>query len=78
MIDALSCGTAVIGTSIAFEGIEDNERHKLLHYAHSEKEYIETIKNWKNVCLTEKQDGADEFYSRYNKNHFTDALLLGF
>lgn len=74
VIDALSSGTPVIGTSVAFEGIEDNKRNKLFFYAESPQEYINLINSWNPITVKEKQIAADEFFERYNKNHFPDIL----
>lgn len=74
VIDALSSGTPVIGTTIAFEGIEDNKNRKLLVRAESIQEYVNLINNWSPKTVEEKQLAADEFWDRYNMNHFADIL----
>ena len=74
VIDALSCGTPVIGTDIAFEGISDNETHKLFHIAQNNSEIIQTLKIWNAVTAEYKQSAANEFFDRYNTNHFPDLL----
>ena len=74
VIDALTSGTNVIGTNVAFEGIEDNINNKLFTLAEKNDEYINAINNWKKYTVKQKQDAATEFFDKYNKNHFTDLL----
>ena len=74
VIDALSSGTPVVGTDVAFEGIDDNEKNKLFINCSDASEYINIFSNWENVCFDYKQEAAIEFYNRYNTNHFTDLL----
>ena len=75
VIDALSSGTVVIGTNVAFEGIEDNVENKLFVTCTTPEEYAQIINNWKDVDVEKKQNAATEFFNRYNTNHFTDFLL---
>lgn len=79
VIDALSSGTPVIGTEVAFEGIEDNSANLLFFEAKtSEKKLAKKISdiltNWKNISVRQKQSSADEFFERYNKNKFADMI----
>ena len=74
VIDALSCGTPVIGTDIAFEGVVDNEKHKLFHTAKNTAEIMAILKTWNEVTAEYKQNAADEFFRRYDTNHFPDLL----
>lgn len=74
VIDALSSGTCVIGTKVAFEGIEDNEKNRLFFMAESPDAFAAILNNWRAIGTASKQAAADEFYSRYNTNHFTDLL----
>ena len=74
VIDALSSGTCVIGTNVAFEGIEDNAMHKLFFRVESTDGFSAILNNWRLISVSEKQAAADEFFTRYNKNHFTDLL----
>lgn len=75
VIDALSSGTVVIGTNVAFEGIEDNVDNKLFINCAAPEEYAQILNNWKVVNVENKQNAATEFFNRYNTNHFTDFLL---
>lgn len=79
VIDALSSGTPVIGTEVAFEGIEDNSKNPLFFEAStSEKKlaqkFADILTNWNRVSAKQKQSSADEFFERYNKNKFADLL----
>ena len=74
VIDALSSGTCVIGTDVAFEGIEDNTENNLFFHADTPEVFVEILKKWKTVDVNQKQSAADEFFERYNTNHFTDLL----
>lgn len=75
VIDALSSGTPVIGTDIAFEGIVDNKNNQLFYLAHKSKEYIAILNNWVNKKIDYKQAAADEFFTKYNCNHFSDLIM---
>lgn len=74
VIDALTVGLSVIGTEIAFEGIEDNEDNKLFFQAKTYDEFAEVIDHWKPITKDNKQKAADEFYKRYSGNHFPDRI----
>ena len=74
VIDALSSGTCVIGTEVAFEGIEDNTENHLFFQADSPDSFVNIIKKWNKVNIKQKQTAADEFFNRYNTNHFSDLL----
>ena len=74
VIDALSSGTPVLGSDVAFEGIQDNGKYKLFKRLKTAEDYYKTINNWINIDVIEKQNAADEFFARYNVNHFTDLL----
>lgn len=76
VIDSLSCGTAVIGTAVAFEGITDNKIEKLFYKKQNAEEYIELLNNWKQITIATKQKAADEFFDRYDTNHFSDLSVL--
>ena len=74
VIDALTSGTSVIGTKITFEGIEDNKTNKLFYTAVKPEEYIKYLSYWKNITVEQKQLAADEFFIRYDSNHFPDLI----
>lgn len=74
VIDALSSGTSVLGTDVAFEGIEDNKNNKLFYRLYEAYEYANILNNWENKSVNDKQEAANEFFLNYNTNHFTDLL----
>lgn len=74
VIDSLSSGTPVIGTEVAFEGIEDNKNFPLFFKISSADDCVKAISNWKSVSSEQKQNSADEFFARYNANHFADMI----
>lgn len=74
VIDALSSGTPVIGTDVAFEGITDNKDRGLFYLAFKPKEYTGLLNNWSNLNTDYKQAAANEFFNRYNCNHFSDII----
>lgn len=74
VIDALSSGTSVVGTDVTFEGIEDNSKNPLFLKINSAEQCIKILENWKETEKKQKQAAADEFFERYNTNHFVDLL----
>ncbi len=80
VIDALSSGTPVIGTEVAFEGIEDNSTNQLFFEASTSEmkklaqKIADVLISWKRISVKQKQDFTDEFFNRYNKNKFIDLL----
>lgn len=74
VIDALSAGTPVIGTNIAFEGIYNVNDSLIL--AMEAKEYIEILNNWSELSTTQRNKNKNDFISFYSANHFPDYLDL--
>lgn len=74
MIAALTFGTKVIGTDVAFEGIEDDSENKLFFQKVLPTEYEDLLNNWITEKKEVKQSAAIEFFTRYNENHFPDLL----
>lgn len=74
VIDALSSGTCVLGTDVAFEGIENNKNNSLFYRLYDPEAYAKIINDWEYKNKSRKQDSANEFFERYNKNHFVDLL----
>lgn len=72
VIDALTSGTKVLGTDVAFEGIEDNETHKLFIRCSSPKDFADALNGWSNSCAGDKSAARSEFYARYNTGRFTE------
>ena len=74
VIDSLTSGTPVIGTEIAFEGIQDNKIHKLFYNVSTNNDFINVINNWNNIEKEYKIKASTEFYKYYEKNHFPDLI----
>lgn len=74
VIDALTSGTKVVGTDVAFEGIEDNSENKLFLKKTLSSEYENLLNNWIPEKKEVKQSASTEFFTRYNENHFPDLL----
>lgn len=74
VIDALSSGTPVIGTDVAFEGIEDNSKNSLFFKISSAEDCVKILGCWKEISKEQKQSAADEFFARYDANHFVDLI----
>lgn len=74
VIDALTSGTSVIGTNVTFEGVEDNQEHKLFYNAKKPEDFARIINNWKTVSVESKKLASKEFLDCYNTGHFPDIL----
>lgn len=80
VIDALSSGTSVIGTEVAFEGIEDNSTNQLFFEAaiaekkNTSQKFADILNNWKTISPAQKQSSVDEFFDRYNRNKFINLI----
>ena len=74
VVDALTSGTPVVGTHVTFEGLQDNKATRLFYLAEKPEEYAAIINNWQKDAADYKQQSANEFYERYNTNHFPDYL----
>lgn len=74
VIDAFTSGTKVLGTDITFEGIEDNSEMQLFVKIKEYSDLINILNNWEPVTIGYKQKAADEFYNRYDSNHFSDII----
>lgn len=64
VIEALACGTPVIGTSISFEGIDD-QYSSFMHLAESPEQYVYEILNL-HVTIEEKKKFKQFFLESYN------------
>lgn len=74
-LEAMACGTPVIGTEVAFEGI-DEMFTKYLHQADTPEEYLELI-NGINYTINEKQALKNDFINGYSQksiiNYITES-----
>ena len=71
-IDALGCGTPVIGTEVAFEGIPE-EFKAFMFRAETASEYAETIMNL-NMSLSERKEFKKDFIVRYNNKRILSYI----
>lgn len=76
VIESLALGTPVIGTNIAFEGIENFLLHgkKVLLLAQTPAEFADLINNFSNICGNEKKEVRNRFLSTYTAGSFTKWL----
>jgi glycosyltransferase involved in cell wall biosynthesis len=70
--ESLACGTPVIGTDIAFEGIF-NELDRYMYLAKDAKEFVSII-NGLSVSLQERLDLKKLFMNLYNNNSITKYI----
>lgn len=63
-VEAMGCGTSVIGTEVAFEGIGE-EYSSMMHMANTPQEYKEIISTYQSP-LEEKKKAKAFFISHYN------------
>lgn len=72
VVESLACGTPVIGSKIAFEGISE-EFDKFMIYANQPNEYAEKIKS---LCmmLEERQTFKEKFLSNYQKRLISNFI----
>lgn len=71
-IDSLGCGTPVIGTEVAFEGIPD-DFCSFMKKADTPQEYVDAIQNLK-ISLEERLSFKKFFIQRYNNKSILDYV----
>lgn len=76
VIESLALGTPVIGTNVAFEGIENFSLHgkKVLQQAQTPAEFAGLINNFFNIGGSEKKDIRNRFLSAYTAGSFVKWL----
>ncbi len=72
VLDCLSTGTPVIGTDLAFEGIEAIPGATTL--VSTVQEWIDAIETQKTMTAVEKERIQDTFMASYDSNHLSDLL----
>ena len=73
VIESLACGTPVIGTDVAFEGIEFKYKNYLKR-VDSPNNYIDAIQELNKIKLKDKIQLKDNFNSNYPKQKFRYIL----
>lgn len=76
VIETMALGTPVIGTDIAFEGIENIKfnNKEILIVANNKNEFINSIKNYSPVDITYKKNIRNKFLAFYDKDKFVEKL----
>jgi glycosyltransferase involved in cell wall biosynthesis len=72
IIDSLACGTPVIGTDVALEGINENF-NSYLHLCNSPNDFIKKINSF-NIELNEKIILKNSFIYNYNNKSIIDFI----
>ena len=72
-LEALACGTPVIGTEVAFEGI-DNSFSQDLYLANTPDEYVKLIEGL-GYTLEEKKRIKSNFISRYSQKSMINYII---
>jgi len=73
VIESLACGTPVIGTTVAFEGIEGVESRHLLECTEP-WDYVRAIQQLESIDLSSKRELRERFLASYPKDTFMDYL----
>lgn len=76
VIEALALGTPIIGTDIAFEGIDNiiSDNRKFLIKANNKKDFIEKIKKHCDINSEEKSKAQKIFINNYNEGKFIEII----
>ena len=71
-VQALACGTPIIGTEVAFEGIGQNYRHAMFE-ANSIDEYVKIVSSFK-YSLEDKKQLKQYFLKNYNNKEILQYI----
>lgn len=77
VIESLALGLPVIGTDIAFEGIDNilySDKKNALNQANNQEEFIEQIKGFNNPTQKEREEIRESFIKNYQSNNFRSIL----
>ncbi len=76
VIESMAVGTPVIGTEIAFEGIENIYINQIpaLYHAYNVQDFVDIINNFKEFTVDWKQKLHDNFLRGYSRNKFVNLL----
>lgn len=72
VLDALNTGTPVIGTDVAFEGIDNIP--KMMIRSNTAAEFISNINSMASTDITSKKSLQEQFNKMYDNRHLTDFL----
>ena len=72
-VEALGCGTPIIGTEVAFEGISEQFKD-LMILANTPEEYVQAILDM-NIHVTEKKEKKRIFIENYNHHAILKYLM---
>lgn len=79
VVDTLTIGTAIIGTAIAFEGLDldvfERNNIKTVYWGSNAQSFIDIIDHWENVTYLNKSASKECFLNSYSKSRFSDYLL---
>lgn len=77
VIETMALGTPVIGTEIAFEGIEniDIDDKKILIEANNKNEFINSINNYIPINTSFKSNARNKFLDLYDRNKFKEKFI---
>lgn len=71
-VEALACGTPIIGTEVAFEGIIESNKEFLI-LANTPEEYVNAINNI-NISVENKQKMKFDFVATYNNKRLLNYI----
>lgn len=72
-LEALACGTPIIGTEVAFEGIDERFNGNMI-LANTPEEYVESISNISRT-LEEKNALKEDFINNYSQKSIIEYIL---
>ncbi len=72
VVEALACGTPVIGTDIAFEGISNNDK-AFMKTANNADEYVKSISNL-NISIEERRRFKQKFLQEYENQNIVNYV----
>lgn len=75
VIEALACGTPVVGNDISFEGIESPD-FQFTKKANSPYDYIYEISNCYNLSVSDRINFKKKFIANYNNNSIIRFLMI--
>ncbi len=74
VLEALACGTDVIGTDVALEGIEISDSDGFIFRANTVNDFVKNIQRHKMVSIYNKENVRLQFYNCYPPEKFVNYL----